>query len=325
MIGFLHNPATDPCYNLALDEYLLTKTDKQYLTLWRNEPAVIIGRNQDALKEVDSAFLREKGIRLVRRMSGGGAVFHDLGNINFSYFVKWTESFDFAPFSGMVVEALRQMGVPAEISGRNDITVEGKKISGAAQHKHGDRLLHHGTLLFDADVSYMQQALRVDPKKLAGKGVSSVKSRVGNIRSYLGDMDITEFMEQLLKLLYDICPEDCEMTALSPSDIDGARKIKEEKYALEEWNYLHLGNYSFKTSERFASGGVDLTFNVVEGKLAEISFSGDFFGMRDISGLEDALKGTAHTHDSVEKTLRRIPLNEYISGVNAAEIAKMFF
>ena len=186
---------TDPYFNLASEQYLLDTENDEVFMLWRNEKAVIIGRNQNAYAEINKPFVDEHGIKVVRRLTGGGAVFHDLGNVNFTYIVPRSDcpTLDFERFSRPVINALRGLGVEAELSGRNDITVDGRKISGNAQCVYNNKVMHHGTLLFSADMSQMAGALNVDEEKIKSKGIKSVRARVCNLSEYLPDMDVTEF------------------------------------------------------------------------------------------------------------------------------------
>ena len=196
------NENTDPRINLAVEEYALNYLDprEDYAILWQNEPAVIIGRNQNTVAEVNAPYIKEHGIHVVRRLSGGGAVYHDFGNLNFTFIVDADKTVvsNFEYFTKPVIEALASLGVKAEFSGRNDITIDGQKFSGNAQYWSKDRLLHHGTILYNSDLSVVQEALNVKLDKIQSKGVKSVRSRVTNIFPHLPKpITIDEFKETL--------------------------------------------------------------------------------------------------------------------------------
>ncbi|MBQ1263585.1 MAG: lipoate--protein ligase family protein, partial [Oscillospiraceae bacterium] len=201
MIKLIVNEFTSPSFNLALEEYLLSNfKNGEIITLWRNEPSVIIGKNQNAYAEIDAEYVKANNITVVRRLTGGGAVFHDLGNINYTLISDYnSDNFgDFKGFAQPICEFLSRDGVSAELSGRNDITIDGAKISGTAQTVKGSRCLAHGTLLYSADISALAKALRPNQKKLEDKAVRSVKSRVGNIKDICSlSLSAEEFMKEL--------------------------------------------------------------------------------------------------------------------------------
>ena len=228
MTTWIDNDRTDPAWNLAAEEYLLTSRRETIAMLWRNGRSVIIGKNQDREAEVDMDLARRLGVPVVRRITGGGAVFHDLGNVNFTYMFTFTgtHQMDFAPFAGMLTAALGHMGVTAELSGRNDLLVDGKKISGCAHACVGDRALYHGTLLFSADLTQMEGLLRYSEEKYRGRGIRSVSSRVENLSRYLPGMDAGAFMERLRSLL----GAGCERRRLTEDDIAAIDQLREEKY-----------------------------------------------------------------------------------------------
>ena len=198
---YIHNQGTDPAFNLAAEEWLLTKTDSEVFMLWRNAPAIIVGRNQNTLSQIDETFVQERNIPVVRRLSGGGAVFHDLGNINFTFISNGnaSEGLDFLRFTQPILQALQGMGVDCSFDGRNDLVIKGQKFSGNAQHFHKDRILHHGTLLFASDIADISGALRVDPEKYRDKAIKSISKRITNISSHLPvPMEVTEFIDELM-------------------------------------------------------------------------------------------------------------------------------
>ncbi len=329
-----HNPHTNPYFNLAAEEYLLDNTDGEIFMLWRNEPAVIIGRYQNAYAELNAAFIREQGIKVVRRLTGGGAVFHDLGNVNFTYIAPRgnAEALDFDRFTRPVIAALRKLGVQAELSGRNDIVVaangETRKISGNAQcvrsasymkGEKTDKILHHGTLLYSADMSRLVGALNVDTDKIRSKGIKSVRSRVANIKEYLSEqysgMDAAEFMDFLQNEFAG------ESVCFTETEIGAIQNSADNKYA--SWNYTYGESKRFSTVKKkyFEFGTVEIGLDADGGVISDISICGDFFGVRDTEELCGLLRGKRLEYAVLVDALRGV--SEYIMGAAPAELAEL--
>ena len=224
---YLETGSQDPAFNLAFEEYVLTnRKEGEYLLLWQNDNTIVIGRNQNAEAEINRAFVEEHGIHVVRRTTGGGAVYHDMGNLNYSFItdVGNAEELTMARFTRPIVEALKALGLQVEASGRNDILVEGRKISGTAQRVTRGRILHHGTLLFNADPSMVAGALNVDPEKFRSKSAKSVRSRIGNIQDFLKqDMDLPAFWAYLKTAL---AGSGLEQTTLTAEELEEVQKLK---------------------------------------------------------------------------------------------------
>ena len=237
---WIDNNRTDPAWNLAAEEYLLTYRRETIAMLWRNRPSVIIGKNQDLHAEVDMDRAASRGIIVVRRLSGGGAVFHDLGNVNFSYMFTFDGAHEdyeknegFEPFARPVCSALMQMGVNAEFTGRNDITVDGKKVSGCAHAVVKDRVLCHGTLLFSADLSQMEGLLRYSEEKYRDKGIKSVSARVENLSHWVKGMDVQQFTARMRELL----SKDYTPYIFTHRDIAAIDNLRAKKYLNPERRY----------------------------------------------------------------------------------------
>jgi lipoyltransferase and lipoate-protein ligase len=325
---------TDPYFNLASEEYLLDNVPGEIFMLWRNEPAVIIGRSQNAFAELNSAFIREHGIKVVRRLTGGGAVFHDLGNVNFTYIVPRGESaaLDFARFTEPVIAALRKLGVPAELSGRNDIVAvldgEMRKISGNAQCVRSascaaggiDRIMHHGTLLYSADMSRLVGALNVDPEKIKAKGIKSVRSRVANINEYLSDkykgMDASDFMAFMSQEIKG------DPYSFTECDITAIKTLADEKYSVWEYTYGSSRQFEAVKKKYFEFGTVEVGFNADNGVIGDVTIKGDFFGVRDTSELCSCLCGCKLDNTTLVAALSNV--GEYIMGATPVEIAELF-
>lgn len=311
----------DPDHNLALEEYVFTSMprDKEYLILWQNDNAVIIGRHQNTLAEIDESYVQQQGIRVVRRMSGGGAVYHDLGNLNFSFIVDAAGSqVDLERFCLRIALALGELGLDARLDGRNDILAEGCKISGNAQYMKEGRVMHHGTLLFDSDLSVLSKALKPDPEKIRAKGVKSVRSRVANIRSLLKrDMTLQEFRDYLARHLLG---GDGVRYELTKADLDAVEAIRAARYGTWEWNYGASPRCDVQRSARIEGvGTVRAHMQLDRGRIADIAFTGDFFSTKEPEGLSALLRGRPLT----QETLVAVDPAPYISGMTAEYLCQL--
>ncbi|MBQ6293119.1 MAG: lipoate--protein ligase [Lachnospiraceae bacterium] len=319
---YMETGSTDPAYNLAFEEYvLLHKTEGDFLLLWQNDNAVIIGRNQNTEEEIDRAFVEAHGVKVVRRITGGGAVYHDLGNLNYSFITDCGEFSHaaMAAFTEPVVGALRGLGLNAEASGRNDITVDGRKVSGTAQRVQGGRILFHGTLLFDSAPEMVAGALRADPAKFRSKSTKSVKSRVGNIRGFLPEkMSMEEFWGYLKKTLLQ---GDFEEIFLDKRELTAVYEIKTEKYDTWSWNFGHSPRFDRKLKKAFPGGILETGISVDRGGLiSAVSFRGDFLSRREVGEIEAALTGCRYEKEAIRQVLESFPLAEYFGTITADEV-----
>lgn len=323
---YLETGSTDPAYNLAFEEYVLrNRKDGNYLILWQNRNAVIIGRNQNAEAEINRSFVEQHKIKVIRRNTGGGAVYHDMGNLNYSFITDAAapEERTSSLFTAPVVQALRGLGLDAESSGRNDILVSGRKVSGTAQQLLGGRILHHGTLLFDSNADMIAGALNPDPTKFQSKSVQSVRSRVGNIRGALAqDMDMTAFWSYLKTALVQggITP-----TSLSADELAEIRKLQAEKYDTWQWNFGKSPKFHTCCKHRFPEGLLEIHLNVAEGSIAGIQILGDFLALTDLLPLENALTGCPYKEDAVLSVLHRFDLHELLGGITCDGFTETLF
>lgn len=320
---YLQTYSQDPAYNLAFEEYILThRLTESYLILWQNDNAVIVGRNQNAAAEINQAFVECHGIRVVRRGTGGGAVYHDLGNINYSFITDAQNASSIQYFLDPVVTALQSLGLEAESSGRNDILISGKKVSGTAQQLQKGRILHHGTLLFDSDTSLLSGALNPDPTKFQGKGVTSVKSRVGNIRDFLPqDMTLPQFWDYLKDSLADRITEG----SLTAEELATILKLKAEKYDTWQWNFGRSPAYQQVCRKRLPAGLLEIHLSAQKGLIAEIAIYGDFLSISPVAPLEQVLVGCELRREAVALRLQGLPLDEILGGITAAEFLDTLF
>lgn len=322
---YLRNNHTDPYFNMAFDEYCLEQLaiDEPVFYLWQNRPSVIIGANQEVHTEVNLDYLKENNISLVRRVTGGGAVYHDLGNLNYTI-VGRSEDLerDYPEYTRYMLEALQKLGVPATLSGRNDILVEGRKVSGFAKRVCKNRLMIHGTLMFDVDIDKLTQVLCPPATKLQSKGIASVRSRVANLSEFLPDItDISLFKQHLENILSNNYA-DQEWT-LSPKDIQNIELLAHEKFEKWEWIYGHSPRATLNISEKLACGTVHIHLNISENRITSCLFGGDFIGNLPANDLEKALTGLPYDHDSISKALTQTDVSRYFDGVTNAELLRL--
>jgi lipoate---protein ligase len=324
---YIQNDFTNSYFNQAVEEYFMKNTSEECFMLWRNEPCVFIGKNQNAIAEINIDFVKENNVRVNRRYSGGGAVFHDLGNINFTFLTNKVENegIDFRKFTLPIINALRELGINAEFSGRNDITIEGKKFSGNAQYYWKDRVLHHGTLLFSGNLTNLSAALNPKPIKFEDKSVKSVASRVTNISEHLpAPMTVLEFRDFLQSHFMKINGIE-KAYEMSGDEIKAIQKLVDEKYTTWEWIFGNSPKYSFDNTKRFAGGTVEINMEVDKGVIKAIRIYGDFFGERDVKELEEALTGVKHSEEEIRKTLANYDIGKYIANVTLEDILSGLF
>jgi lipoate-protein ligase A len=319
------NESLRPHFNLALEEYVLTGTDIDAIILWRNSRAVIVGSNQNTAAEIDADYARANDIAVARRLSGGGAVFHDPGNVNFTFIHKLGDG-DFSnyrKFTDPIVGYLAELGVKAELQGRNDLVIEGLKFCGNAQAVRKERIMHHGCILYSADFGHLERALKPRESKMESKGIKSVRKRVTNIADHMASpIPVEDFLGGLANYFLKHSPGVKPYT-LSASDIAAAEKISREKYGTWEWNFGHSPSCGIEREHRYAFGAVGAKVLADHGVINEIHIFGDFFGMLDKSGLESALIGVRHDKGAVKSALEGLNIGGYINGMTADQFADL--
>lgn len=319
---------TDPRINLAIEEYALKNLDinETYLLFYINEPSIIIGKNQNSIEEINTEYVESNGIHVVRRLSGGGAVYHDLGNLNYSFITKDDgDSFhNFRKFTEPVIAALKQMGIHAELSGRNDILAEGRKISGNAQFSTKGRMFTHGTLLFNSEMDHIVSALRVKKDKIESKGIKSVRSRVANISEFLTEkLSVEEFRSSLLKFIFQ--GEEVTEYVLTKADWEKIHQLSKERYQNWDWNYGKSPKFNLQHSHRFPVGQIDVRLDVDKGVIENCKIYGDFFGVGDVSEIENKLKHVRYEKNELEAALKDVDTTFYFGNVTKEEFINLIY
>ena len=324
---YIESPSHDAAFNLALEQYIFDRLDpeEEYCMLWRNRRAVIVGKHQNTFAEVDGAYAAQKSVQVVRRLSGGGAVYHDLGNVNFTFIARdgGDGSFDFATFCRPVVRLLTELGGQPELSGRNDMTVDGRKFSGNAQYMRRGRVMHHGTLMYESDLEEVDRLLRVPPDKLTSKALPSVRSRVTNLKPHLTGVNSTEeFMACLRDFLfreYDLRP-----LGLGEIDWEEVSKLADERYRAWEWNWGESPAFSVVKERRVEGcGRIEIHLNAKNGAVEDIVFYGDYFGNGDTEELSALLRGVRLERETVLSALNEVELGRWFAGLDKETFAEI--
>ena len=317
------NTSKDPFYNLALEEFLLTRyTEGNVVMLWQNDNTIVIGRHQNALEEINRQYVEENNIKVVRRNTGGGAVYHDLGNLNYTIIADRTDTNEnmMRLFSQSIIDALEELGVKASFSGRNDVMVGEKKISGTAQKIYKDRVLHHGCILFASDLQNVSRCLNVKNDKFTSKSVKYVRSRVGNVTEFLKQpLTILEFKQLLEQKLLRGMPHN--ILNLSVEEEKEVEKLSREKYASWEWTYASPIKCNVHNYQRYEGGTVEVYVNMKDGIIEECQMYGDFMAQRPAMEIGEALKGCRYHLEDILSVLDDFAMEEYFGAIGAMEVA----
>lgn len=320
MMYYIESPSNDPRFNLALEQYVFEQLDAnhEYFMLWQNRNSIIIGKHQNTVEEINPVYIKEHDIQVVRRLSGGGAVYHDLGNINFTFITNkgGHASFDFALFCRPVINALHSLGAEAQVNGRNDMTLDGKKFSGNSQYIKHNRVMHHGTIMFDSDLQVLSQALKVPEDKIVSKGLKSVRSRVTNVKPYLRDNITTqEFLVRIRCFMFEAFS--LEPYILTPDDIASVKRIQSEVYDQWSWNYGSSPAYQICKKRRVENcGNIEVHMNVTQGKIENIAFFGDYFGLDDPASLIQLLLDCELREDALLERLSHTDISTFFHNMD---------
>ncbi|MBC2066429.1 lipoate--protein ligase [Listeria booriae] len=321
----------DPTINLAVEEFILTELDldEPVLLFYINQPSIIIGRNQNTIEEINTEYVAKNNIKVVRRLSGGGAVYHDEGNLNFSFITKDDgDSFhNFAKFTQPIVEALKKQGVNAELKGRNDLLIDGFKVSGNAQFATKGKMFSHGTLMLDLNLDNVVASLKVRKDKIESKGIKSVRSRVANISEFMEQkMTTEEFRDLLLLDLFDVeNVKDVKEYVLTEADWEKIHAISEKRYNNWDWNYGKSPKFNLERTKRFPVGGIDVRLDVVKSVVADVKIFGDFFGVGDVTEIEDKLRGVNYDRKAIETALQGVDIKHYFGNITLEDFLDLIY
>ncbi|SDB39708.1 lipoate-protein ligase A [Streptococcus henryi] len=323
---YIINKSNNPAYNIALEAYAFRELvdEDELFILWINEPAIIIGKHQNTIQEINKEYTDANGIHVVRRLSGGGAVYHDLNNLNYTIISNKSEegAFDFKTFSQPVIETLADLGVKAEFTGRNDLEIDGKKFCGNAQAYYKGRMMHHGCLLFDVDMTVLGNALKVSKDKIESKGVKSVRARVTNILSELPEkITVGEFSDKILDKMKETYPDMTEYV-LTDNDLAKIQESYESQFNTWDWTYGAAPEYTIERNVRYPAGKITTYANVENSLIKSIKIYGDFFGVRGVEDIEELLSGTRYEYTDVLEKLKTIDTTQYFSRMTVEEVAK---
>ena len=321
---YLESPSRDPYFNLALEEYVFERMDKSksYFMLWQNDNTIVVGKYQNTAEEIDQAYVDAHGIRVARRLSGGGAVYHDKGNLNFTFIVDRADApgLNFKIFVEPVIRALARFGVHAAFTGRNDLTIDGMKFSGNAQYARRGRLLHHGCIMLDSNLTSVADALRVKEAKFDSKAVKSVRSRVTTINAHApAPISMEDFKGALKECA--MASGELEPCTLTEEDLAAIRKLRDEKYATWAWNYGCSPAYDMRREMKFPAGLVTAHLSAEGGKIKAVRFYGDFFG-GELGELEGAMVGLP-LDGHLTEALEALRVGDYMSGITAEELSRL--
>ena len=319
----------DAGINLAIEEYILKELDPEetYLLFYSMNPTVIVGKNQNTIEQIDTSYIRENDVDVIRRLSGGGAVYNDPGNLSFSIITKddGNSFHNYKKFTDPVVKALGKLGVDAELSGRNDLLVNGKKISGNAQFSTKGRMYSHGTLMFNVNLENVVRALKVNKEKIESKGIKSIRSRVTNISEHM-DQEMTreQFKQTLLQYIFE-GEKEIPSYNLTEKDWKAIHEIAEERYKNWDWNYGRSPKFNVQHSKRFPIGSIDVRLEVKKGYIEQATIFGDFFGVGDVKEIETQLTGVRYEAGSLEDALQEVDVSHYFGKITKKEFIDLLY
>ena len=324
----IYHESTDPYFNVATDEYILKYLKEDCFMLWRNDNAIIVGKYQNTLSEINYDYVRDHAITIVRRLSGGGAVYHDMGNLNFSFTQSGKDCnlTDFEKFTKPIVDVINSLGGAAYFSGKNDLMIDGLKIAGNAAHIHKNKILSHGCLLYSSNMKDVSGALRINPVKYIDKAAKSVPKRVTNISEHITEkIPVEEFSKKVMEHVLSIFP-DSKLYKFTEEDIAIINQLRDEKYATREWNFGKSPDYSFKKAIRTKGGLLEMNLNVKKGGLIDaVKIYGDFFSENGVEDIENALTGILHEEADIRKALAPFEIGKYLSNIHVDDLIEALF
>ena len=332
---FVPNDKHDPRINLAIEQFLLQEmpVDEPILLFYINEPSIIIGRNQNTIEGINRDYVEQQGIHVVRRLSGGGAVYHDFGNLNFSFIMPDDgDSFrDFAKVTKPIIQALHELGVSgAELKGRNDLVIDGMKFSGNAMYATNGRMFAHGTIMFDSDINEVVNALKVKKDKIESKGIKSIRSRVTNIKPFLPkekqEMLTEEFRDEILLKIFGVATlAEVNTYQLTDKDWIKINEISDRYYRNWDWNYGKSPDFNFSRQKRYSIGSIEVHLNVSHGLIDDVKIFGDFFGLGEIKDVEEKLIGQRYDKSVLSDVVKTIDIKKYFGAIEAEDFLALLY
>lgn len=323
----IDSPSHNAFFNIASEEFLLTKfpTEDIFL-LYINAPSIIVGKFQNTLAEINLDYVNDNHIKVVRRLSGGGAVYHDLGNLNFSFhtLLGTNDFLDFGEFTSPIIKILKEWNINANLEGRNDLLVDGKKFSGNAKLAKGGKMIQHGTILFNSEMNVLSDALKVNPLKFIDKATKSNRQRVTNLIDFLPTEATIEVLKQ--KLIDEILKDFAgKVYNLTDEDIQEIEKLAIEKYETWDWNFGFSPNYNFKKAIKIPAGFIEIHLDVEKGIIKKAKIFGDFFASKPIEELENLLIDEKHEIENLNQIFSKINITDYFGKVTVDEILQLFW
>ena len=326
-MNIIRSNTSNPAFNLATEEFLMNSQYDKWFYLYINAPSIIVGKHQNSLAEINVDYVKENNVIVIRRTTGGGAVFHDPGNLNFTFIMKEHsgETADFRKYTQPIIDVLQAMDVDAKFEGRNDMTIEGKKFSGNAKAYYNNKILQHGTLLFNSTLPNLSQALKLNPLKYIDKAVKSISSRVTNISEHLKqDISLEEFEKRIVDHVRTMYA-DAEVYELTDQDRVAIQKLVDEKYGTWDWNFGSSPKYNFQKGIKTKGGHVEINLEVKKGEVKNVKIFGDFFNTREVTELEDMLRGVPHERDKIKELLSTAGIEKYLNNVTVDEFVEGMF
>jgi len=323
----IYHHSTDPFFNVATDEYIFKTIQEDCFMLWRNDNAIVVGKHQNTLAEINLDYVKEHNIQVVRRLSGGGTVYHDMGNLNFSFTQtgKTSALVDFKKYTLPIVEVLQKLGVNAKFTGNSDLMIGDKKISGNAEHVFKNKILHHGTLLFTSEIKNLSGALKINRSKYDDKAVRSIPKPVTNISEHLkSPLSIEEFTQKIMEHVLSTYV-DAVLYEFSKEDLSAIQKLRNEKYATWEWNFGRSPNYSLRKEIKTSKGDLKINLEVEKGIIKKVTIQGDSFNEKNIAEIETTLVNIPHEENAIRKVLNQYPIEEYFNGMTSDDLLNAMF
>ncbi len=324
---YIRRDITNPYFNIAAEEYFLRNTTEEYFLVYVNDPSVIIGKHQNAYAEINYPFIRSNNIKVVRRISGGGAVWHDHGNLNFSFIRNGNEGelVNFRKYMMPVLEFLIKLGLDADFQGKNTLVVNGYKVSGNAEHVYKNRVMHHGTLLFDTNITMLEEALKADPQKYLDKSVKSVRAIVVNLNEMLGSkISFEEFRDALVNHIISGYPGS-KISEIANSDIQKIQHLVENKYSTWDWNFGYSPPYQLSNKASIAGSDFIVSAEIEKSRIKKVKISGNLFARSLGEKIEEALVGMKHNEKTIAGVLEKFELNTISEDFNPYQLALLFF